>query len=85
MLKNFLKNIFLIAKVRNRFNPAVQIGQVQLMQHYQAMAVRKELAAINTTGFRVFSQFEEDGLLLYIFSVIGMTHKIFIEIGSNDG
>jgi hypothetical protein len=33
----------------------------------------------------VFSQFEEDGKLLYIFSVIGMDNKTFIEIGSDDG
>ena len=85
MFKNFLKNRFLIAKIRNRFNASVQIGQVQLMQHYQALAVKNELPNINTTGFRVFSQFEEDGLLLYIFSIIGMTNKTFIEIGSDDG
>ena len=85
MLKNFLKNNFLIAKIRNRFNPAVQIAQVQLVQQYQAQAIKNELPNIQTTGFRVFSQFEEDGLLLYIFSVIGFTHKTFVEIGSDDG
>ncbi|MDP3431569.1 MAG: hypothetical protein Q8T04_01190, partial [Bacteroidota bacterium] len=35
--------------------------------------------------FRVFSQFEEDGILLFIFSVIGMDNKTFVEIGSDDG
>jgi len=33
----------------------------------------------------VFSQFEEDGMLLFIFAVIGMDCKSFIEIGSDDG
>jgi len=37
------------------------------------------------TGFRVYSQFEEDGLLLYIFAAIGIEHKTFIDIGSGDG
>lgn len=85
MLKNFLKNNFLIAKIRNRFNPAVQIAQVQLIQQYQALAKKNELPNIQTTGFRVFSQFEEDGILLYIFSIISFTHKTFVEIGSDDG
>lgn len=85
MIKNILKNLFLILKVRTRFNPSVQISQVQLMQSYQEKARRNELPNITTTGFRVFSQFEEDGLLLYIFSVLGMKNKSFVEIGSDDG
>lgn len=40
---------------------------------------------LSETGYRVFSQFEEDGKLLFIFSLIGMTHKTFVEIGSDDG
>jgi len=43
------------------------------------------LPPIAETGFRVFSQFEEDGMLLFIFSVLGMTNKVFVEIGSDDG
>jgi hypothetical protein len=85
MLKNFLKDIFLIAKIRNRFAPSVQLTQVQLMQQYQHQAIQRNLPAIQSTGFKVFSQFEEDGLLLYLFSVIGMQHKVFVEIGSDDG
>ena len=40
---------------------------------------------LNETGFRVFSQFEEDGLLLYIFSLIGMGKRRFVDVGSADG
>lgn len=40
---------------------------------------------LNETGFRVFSQFEEDGKLLFIFATIGEGSKTFIEIGSDDG
>lgn len=85
MLRDFLKNHFLILKIRNRFNPDVQISQVQLMQQYQQMAKNKDLPKLSSTGFRVFSQFEEDGLLLFIFSILGMTRKTFVEIGSDDG
>ncbi len=85
MIKNFLKDKFLITKIRNRFIPAVQISQRQLFLQYQQMAKTGNLPSINDTGFRVFSQFEEDGKLLFIFSVLGMKYKNFVEIGSDDG
>ncbi len=85
MIKNFLKDRFLITKLRNRFIPSVQISQRQLFHHYAELACKDELPAFSETGFRVFSQFEEDGKLLFIFSVIGMDIKSFVEIGSDDG
>lgn len=84
-IKNFIKDRFLVLKIRNRFTPSVQIGQRQLYLHYRALLKKGELPAVSETGFRVFSQFEEDGMLLFIFSVIGMTNKVFVEIGSDDG
>jgi hypothetical protein len=85
MIKNFLKHRFLITKIRNRFIPSVQITQRQLFHYYRDLSEKVELPPISDTGFRVFSQFEEDGKLLFIFSVIGMKHKVFVEIGSDDG
>ena len=85
MWKEFIKEKFLITKIRNRFNPSVQITQVQLYHQYQDMARRGCLPSINETGFRVFSQFEEDGLLLFVFALVGMENKYFIEIGADDG
>lgn len=84
-IKSFLKDHFLIYKIRNRFNPSTQIGQRQLYHYYQDCKRNNTLPGVSDTGFRVFSQFEEDGKLLFIFSVIGMTHKTFVEIGSDDG
>ena len=85
MIKDFLKKYFLIAKIRSRFNPSIQLGQRQMFLDYQIKAKSNNLPKIKDTGFRVFSQFEEDGKLLFNFSVIGMTHKTFVEIGSDDG
>lgn len=85
MIKNFLKNHFLILKIRNRLNPSVQISQRQLFLDYQKRAKNNDLPAFEDTGFRVFSQFEEDGKLLFLFSVIGMKNKTFVEIGADDG
>ncbi len=84
-LKLFIKDKFLITKIRNRFNPAVQIEQRKLFHYYGDCARKNELPPFSDTGFRVFSQFEEDGKLLFIFSVIGMGNKAFVEIGSDDG
>lgn len=85
VIKNFLKEKLLILKVRNKFGAAVQVPQRQLFLHYQQCKKENSLPKLADTGFRVFSQFEEDGKLLYIFSVIGMTCKTFVEIGSDDG
>lgn len=71
--------------MRNRFNPSVQITQRQLFLNYQEGVKNNNLPSIKDTGFRVFSQFEEDGMLLFLFSVIGMEHKTFVEIGADDG
>ena len=85
MIKNFLKDRFLITKIRNRFIPSVQISQRQLYHHYAELAGKGKVPPLAETGFRVFSQFEEDGKLLFIFSLIGMDIKSFVEIGSDDG
>jgi hypothetical protein len=85
LIRNILKDWFLIVKVRNRFYPSTQILQRNLFHYYQDCARTNCVPKLSDTGFRVFSQFEEDGKLLFIFSVIGMDNKQFIDIGSNDG
>ncbi len=85
LIKNLLKNFFLITKIRNRFYPSTQISQRQLYHYYQDCKKNNNMPKLHETGFRVFSQFEEDGKLLFVFSIIGMTNKTFIEIGSDDG
>lgn len=83
--KDFLKRRFYILKVRNRFSAEVQIGQRQLFHQYQQARKNNQLPDFKDTGFRVFSQFEEDGKLLYILALTGMRTKRFVEIGSDDG
>jgi len=72
-------------KIRSRFQASTQIAQRSLFHQYQTSAKQNTLPKLADTGFRVFSQFEEDGKLLFIFSVLGMLHKTFVEIGSDDG
>lgn len=84
-IKNFLKDKFLILKIRQRFSPSVGICQQSLYQQYRTMKAQGHLPPFRETGFRVFSQMEEDGKLLFIFALVGMENKIFVEIGSDDG
>lgn len=84
-LKTFLKKYFLILKIKERFSPTVQIEQRALYLKHRENASKGFYPKIHETGFRIFSQFEEDGLLLYLFSLIGMTNKTFLEIGADDG
>ncbi|MFM2206378.1 MAG: hypothetical protein RL213_353 [Bacteroidota bacterium] len=84
-IKNLLKKYLLIARVWDKFNPAAQVPQRQLYLYYREAARRGSVPALKDTGFKVFSQHEEDGLLLFIFAVIGESGKRFVEIGSNDG
>lgn len=83
--RDILKSRFYILKVRNRFSAEVQISQRSLFNQYQVWAQNKKIIPLNQTGFRVFSQYEEDGKLLYIFAIIGMKNKTFVEVGSDDG
>ncbi|MCP5060912.1 MAG: hypothetical protein GY936_00400 [Ignavibacteriae bacterium] len=41
--------------------------------------------SFNDVGFRLHSQHEEDGILLYIFSLIGTTNKKSVEICAGNG
>ncbi|WP_116106487.1 hypothetical protein [Lewinella sp. IMCC34191] len=84
-IKNILKDRFLILKVRDRFSAAVQIAQRARYLKYREQTEAGSIPKLAETGFRVFSQFEEDGLLLFVFAVLGMTNKRFVEIGSDDG
>ena len=43
------------------------------------------LRTFEEVGLRVFSQGDEDGILLYIFSLIGTTNKKVVEICAGDG
>jgi len=45
----------------------------------------EEMPGLEEVGFRQHSQFEEDGILLYIFSVIGTTNKRVVEICAGKG
>jgi hypothetical protein len=58
-----------------------QVEQRRLFIHYQQLARDKKfLPSIKDVGFRIFSQTDEDGILLYIFALIGITNKICLDV-----
>ena len=60
--------------------------QLQLKFTYKALAESgNKLPTLNEVGFKVLSQTDEDGILLYIFSVIGTESKKSVEICAGNG
>src|SRR5688500_10604666 len=60
-----------------------QVAQKLILLHYQHLRnFEKPLPKIDESGFRTFSQSDEDGILIYIFSLIGFTNKICVDIAA---
>jgi hypothetical protein len=63
-----------------------QIGQVLLRLHYRDLARRPDaLPDFRDVEFRCYSQNGEDGILLYLFSLLGTTNRKVVEICAGDG
>lgn len=80
-----IARIFSQAKLQEKNSPQVKINQRMLFNFYRYSISHGQRFPLSDTGFRVYSQFEEDGILLYIFAAIGVEHRTFIDIGSADG
>ncbi len=74
-----LANVSAMAGPNLTVDPA---SQVAVMLAYEG---RNEPIDFRKIGFRVFSQNDEDGILLCIFSLIGTKNRLFAEIGAGDG
>ncbi|MEO6130207.1 MAG: hypothetical protein ABIQ02_00060 [Saprospiraceae bacterium] len=85
LIKHLIKKYFQVLWMKDRFSAATQISQRHLFHFYQVHYQDTEKINLNTTGYSVFSQFEEDGKILYLLAVIGIKNSSFIEIGSDDG
>lgn len=63
------------------------VAQKLLMQQYRVFAARgrEALPSLHDAGFRKYSQFEEDGILLYLFSLIPPKNRKCVEICAGNG
>lgn len=60
-----------------------QLTQRSLYFHYQDMVTHsRQLPSFRDAGFRVYSQSDEDGILLYIFSLIGFESRLLLDVAS---
>ncbi len=65
---------------------AQQVGQLQLKLHYEQLArTDQPLPDFKNVGFRAYSQTGEDGILLYVFALIGMTNRRCVELCCGEG
>jgi len=62
------------------------VSQLQLKLTYMMLAEEgKKLPSISDVGFKASSQTDEDGILLYIFSIIGTKGKKCVEVCAGNG
>jgi hypothetical protein len=83
-IAGFVGKIIHISKPKQN----AQVEQIQIINQYHLMKnllTPAQMPSLKDVGFRVYSQFEEDGILLYIFSVIGTTNKRVVEICASNG
>jgi len=59
------------------------LKQIQL-QYKNILNSNKPFPNISDVGFRIYSQVDEDGIIHFIFSIIGECNKQFVEIGTGN-
>lgn len=67
------------------YNLPARETQILLYHSYRALRYSAEKPGLGEVGFRAFSQFEEDGILLYIFALIGWSNKQVVELCAGEG
>ena len=85
MLKSKLKPIFYKFSYWKTDLKYSREYQLMLMNQYRQLAYKQELPDFQETGCHIYSQTDEDGFLLYIFSLIDFTNKKAVEICAGEG
>jgi hypothetical protein len=66
-------------------SPATKIALRQLFLEYRrAVSDGRPLPQLRETGVRVFSQADEDGILLFLLAATGVSSHRFVDIGAGD-
>ena len=80
------RTLYRVATAANERLSAYWRGQPQQLQYLLELQARRstpeQLPAFDEVGFRLYSQFDEDGLLLYVLALIGTGARRCVDIGS---
>jgi hypothetical protein len=90
LARGLVERILDLADERRRLDertaPATKIAQRSLFLEYRRLAASGELLpSVWETGYRIFSQFDEDGVILFCLAVAETGTRRFVDIGSGDG
>jgi hypothetical protein len=73
-------------QLNEKTSPCTKVALKSLFMNYRSMVHRGErLPSVWDTGFRVFSQFDEDGITIFLLAVVGISTGKFVDIGAGDG
>jgi hypothetical protein len=89
-LKRPLEKAAMIATQRDaladKTSPATKAALRSLHLGYRRqLALGEALPSVWETGLRVFSQFDEDGVILFLLAVLGTGTRRFVDLGAADG
>ena len=81
--KNKLKYKLFSNLYRSRLQTKVSRGeQLLLMNSYRKLVIeKKSLPSFHDVGFQEYSGTDEDGILLFLFAVLGIKNKVLVDIG----
>jgi hypothetical protein len=73
-------------RLDDRTSPATKIAlRSQFLEYRRLVADRAGLPSVWDTGFRVFSQFDEDGVILFLLAVADDGPRRVLDLGAADG
>jgi hypothetical protein len=86
LARDALNRLLDVGDERLRTAPATKIGLRRLQLEYRrALLAGEALPSTWDTGLRVFSEFDEDGIALFLLTVGGAPTRRFVDIGAGDG
>jgi hypothetical protein len=56
----------------------------RLFQLYKEKATSSEATSFRSSGLKIFSNMEEDGIILWLIATLNIKKGVFIDVGSND-
>jgi hypothetical protein len=75
-----------VVETLREYTPPNAASQIALSVTYRLLAASgASLPSVKEVGFKAYSQTDEDGILLFIFSILGATRRTCVEICAGNG